>query len=209
MTTKSIVLPNGRLGITFDGDPPKVASVAKDSPLFDEVSNGMYAQTLIVPGCELSFIPSATQLDHDLRHFEHQDRTLVLRDFPIIGPPIWIVSLPTGPLGISMMGFPPVITALSGTFDGSDFVRVGLTVDRLVVPGLYDLSLGTGGFTDARVVKVLNETHHVEGRVLVLSDVPPRNQAKKAPGLFDIGGFKASQGWTFKRMFHKGGNGFF
>jgi hypothetical protein len=209
MTTKSIVLPKGRIGITFDGYPPRVASVAKDSPLFDEVSEGCYAQTLIVPGCEVSFIPNATQLDNDLRLFEHQDRTLVLRDFPIAGPPIWTVSLPTGPLGIHMQGFPPVITGVSGVFDGKDFIRVGLTVDRLFVPGLYDLSLATGGFTDARVVKVLNETSHVEGRFMVLSDVLPRNQTKSAPGLLDLGGFKTSQGWSFKRMFKKGGNGFF
>lgn len=209
MTTKSVLLPKGRIGITFQGDPPKVASVAKDSPLFDEVSEGQYAQTLMIPGCEVSFIPSAIQLAHDLQQFDQDDRTLVFRAFPIDGPPIWAISLPTGPLGISFKGFPPVITGMSKVFDSRGFIRVGLTVDRLVVPGLYDLSLGSGGFTDARVSKVLNETQHVEGRLLVLVDAPQHNQTKKSPGLFDLGGFQSSKGWTVKRMFHKGGHGFF
>ena len=206
MRVKSIVLlPKGDIGIKFDGDPPIVSSIANESPLLNESLLGLYAQTLIVPGCELSFIHSATHLDHYLNLFAHSDRTLVFRETPIEGPQTWTIHLPTGPLGITMQGFPPVITGVSDNFVGKPFVSVGFTVQRLIVPGQYDLSLGAGGFTDARVVKVLTETKYVEGRLLVVSNVQVEHPRKQNQ-MFDFGGFLPSKGWTFRRMFHAGGD---
>ena len=207
MTTKSIVLPRGKIGVTFDGAPPVVIRVLKNSPVYDEVTEGLYAQTLIVPGCEISFIPYAAWLYDVLKHFEQVDRTLVLRDAPMTGPPLWIISLPTGPLGIHMKGFPPVITLVNADSKIKELVQEGVIVDRLVVPNICDLSLGVGGFTDTRVIKTLRETQNVEGRQLVLKAIDIR-QAKKRTPLFDFGAFKPARGWGLNRMANKGGKGF-
>mmetsp|Transcript_28982 Transcript_28982/g.47859 ORF Transcript_28982/g.47859 Transcript_28982/m.47859 type:complete len:211 (-) Transcript_28982:84-716(-) len=209
MTSKSIILPRGNIGITFDGSPPKIIRVAKDSPV-QEVEEGLYAQTLIVPGCEMSFIPYAARLVSDLQYFEQVDRTLVFRDAPLTGPPIWKLSLPLGPLGIIMKGFPPVITTVENNSEFKGLIQEGMTVDRLIVPGVCDLNLASGGFTDTRVTKMLNESQKVEGRILVLTLLVgvPTGKIKSKNKAFDLEGFKPSKGWSLGRMFNKGGNGF-
>lgn len=204
MTSKSIILPRGKIGVTFDGSPPKVIRVTKDSPVQGTVEEGLYAQTLIVPGCEMSFIPYAARMVADLKYFQDLDRTLILRDTPQIGPPVWKISLPVGPVGIVMKGFPPIITQVDANSELKDFIQVGMTVDRLIVPGVCDMNLATGGFTDARVTKILNDNQTVEGRILVLTLVlegVPTGNPKTKNMAFDIDSLLPSKGWTLKRMF--------
>lgn len=209
-TSTSIALPRGRIGVTFDGSPPKVVKVGDGSPIQKVAREGLYVQALIVPRCEMSFIPYASRLVDDLQRFEQTDRTLVFRDAPLMGPPLWKVSLSPGPLGIVMKGFPPVITKVDSTSEYRDLIHEGMTVDRLVIPGVCDLNLASGGFTDARVTKMLSENQQVEGRILVLSllDGIPTGSTKSKNKMFDLDGFKPSKGWSLDRMFNKGGKGF-
>jgi hypothetical protein len=198
--SRQLILPNGDTGLTFQGSPPLIQSVAIHSPFHEEHLEGLYVQSLIVPGCEISFIPHTTQLHHDLERFQHVSRILLLRDSPLNGPPVWKITLPTGKLGITMKGFPPVISSVD--FDSScrEFIQVGMVVDRLIVPNICDMSLSSGGFTDIRVMKALHESENIEGRLLVICEPTLAPYVKKSQ-MFDLGSFKPSKGWSLSRMF--------
>jgi hypothetical protein len=199
MMSRTIALPIGETGLTFHGNPPQIQSVAIDSPFYGEHLEGLYVQSMTVPGCEISYIPHTTQLTHELERFHQVNRSLMLRDSPLNGPPVWKISLRPGKLGITMKGFPPVITSVDCNSICNQFIQVGMLVDRLIVPDVCDMSLGSGGFTDVRVMKALDESENKEGRLLLLSELTVVPQVKRNQ-MFDFGSFKPSKGWNFRRL---------
>jgi hypothetical protein len=98
-----------------------------------------------------------------------------------------------------MKGFPPVITSVDCNSIYNQLIQVGMLVDRLIVPDVCDMSLGSGGFTDVRVKKALDESENKEGRLLVLSEPAVVPQVKRDQ-MFDLGSFKPSKGWDFRRL---------
>jgi hypothetical protein len=197
-TTETIVLPKGPIGVVFDGKPPIVQEILSDSPLFGtKLAVGQYVQTLIVPGVvEISFITDTQHLLYYLDYYQQaESRTLILRRHILSGPLQFKLTLPatSDNLGLTMAGFPPIITHIAADSPFFGLVQSGMVVDRLYIPGWQpksELSLATGGFTDANVIKALKDSSHIEGRILVLKilDKPILGDTKSSSAGFDLEG---------------------
>lgn len=125
------------------------------------------------------------------------------QDVPVAaGTTLSHLTLPSGKLGITLKGFPPVVTAVTPDSPLAGEVLPGMTIDQLIIPGSPPFTLASGGFTDLNVTKRLMENSHVEGRVLVLkyAAIPNHPQQRGAGDWFDLQSFTGF--WGIGRMFH-------
>lgn len=210
-TVVEVSLPPGAdLGLVLSGSPATVQTIDTGSPLFknQQIHTGMYAQSLRIPSksTEVCFIPGADLLLRYLQLFSDETRVVVLRSTMVRGPHTWSVPLPPGHtqgLGMELRGFPPVVSSVHPSSPLHPYVPRGWMVDRLVVPDQYDLSLQSGGFTDARVTKIIDDTAYAKGRILtVKNEAPPdrSRQEMESRHAFDLRPFSNSTRWTVPRM---------
>jgi hypothetical protein len=203
VTTTTVEIPAGHyVDCTFRGSPPVVDTVDVASPLNKSVQIGLHVKALRVPGMEIFNFKDTEHLLETLSQFHQMERTLVLTDVQIGGPTMFHISLPSGKLGITLKGFPPVVTSVNTDSPIVGRLAPGMVVEQLIVPGCAPFSLASGGFTDLNVTKRLTDHSHVEGRVLVLmfAAAPNHPQQQGARDAFDVGFFKGS--WGIKRMFY-------
>jgi hypothetical protein len=206
MTSLNVGLPVGSsLGLQFaSSSPPVVQAIDEDSPLAKAgIQPGMFVQTLIVEDAEYSYITDVQSLEEALAFYSHVPRTLVFRDVPLQGPPTVTITLPVGTqLGIKLKGFPPTVVEVdkSSTLYGK--LPVGYVVERLIIEK-KELSLASGGFSDVNVRRALEESSHIEGRILVANNVTPLGDTKSSNRPFDLGAFRNHSPWSLNRMFGK------
>jgi hypothetical protein len=204
MTSLNVGLPVGSsIGLHFaSSSPPVVEAIDEDSPLAKAgIQPGMFVQTLIVEDAEYSNISDVLSLEEALDFYNRVPRTLVFRDAPLQeGPPTVKIILPVGRLGIQLRGFPPTVVEVdkSSTLYGK--LPVGYVVERLIIEK-KELSLLSGGFSDVNVRRALEESSHIEGRILVANNVAPLGDTKSSSRPFDLGAFCNQSPWSLKRMF--------
>jgi hypothetical protein len=204
MTSLNVGLPVGSsLGLHIAGNPPVVQAIDPDSPLAKAgIQPGMYVQTLLVSDAEYSYITDAPSLEEALHYYHDIPRTLVFTDVALEGPPSIKVTLPVGKLGIQLKGFPPSVVAVDKMSALYGKLPVGYVVDRLIIDG-KELSLATGGFSDVNVKRALNESSHIEGRIMVVNNVTPLGDTRSSNRPFDLGAFVNHTPWSLGRMFGK------
>mmetsp|Transcript_15396 Transcript_15396/g.31451 ORF Transcript_15396/g.31451 Transcript_15396/m.31451 type:complete len:195 (-) Transcript_15396:278-862(-) len=89
------------------------------------------------------------------------------------------VTLPTGKLGIKLVGSPPVITSVADDSPIAHLVKQGHVVEKVIIPEMDEIS-----DLDANALRdVLAEKSEVEGRILVVkeSSPPPTSSSPGSP----------------------------
>lgn len=230
-TLQVVPLPIGltlsELGIEIgrSSSPPTITNVfvEKDSPLVGLVHIGQYCHGIRLPQVEIVNLTDAAQLMDLIQANQHNPRELLLSDTAFYIDPclqqqqqggggysgaLYKHTLPTTTrntdLGIQFGGFPPVIESVSPHSPCAGRLHSHQTVECLMVsPNQEIFSLTSGAFTSAKLVEKLNNSAHVEGRLLVVKDGVVRSQKGEATW-FDWGGsFTNQSSWGIRRMFGK------
>lgn len=187
-----------------EGNPPRVKHVMVgpiESPHW-----GLFVGSLEVVGrVKFSNFATSYQLISELRRYCNEPMILHLTDAqPEVGY-VTEVILPKGDLGVTLKGFPPIVTAVASSSPILEMVHVGERVERLIIPDYnLDLSLSSGGFTSDRVTRILDEHQNVDGRILIVVQHDSNTHPAHVEGensMFDWGSFRFSPNWTLRRMF--------
>jgi hypothetical protein len=162
----TILLPPGKLGVTFKGTPPAVSSVSEQSPLLGFARLGLIADKLILgDGTELSGFTTSELIAALKGSSREEDRKLILVKEPTTTAAADKIMLPRGTLGISFKGTQPTVTGVSDDSPLVGKVRTGLVADTLILADGTEYS----GMTSAELMQHLKESSAQEGRQLLLS----------------------------------------
>jgi hypothetical protein len=182
-----VTLPLGcqDLGVEFAGTPPAVSKVHPHSPLGNQLQVGLYVHGISLPGVEIINLTAPLHVVDLIQSNVTNSRQLLLSPSPFyvddcLGEsssscrgPLYKHTLPATPnLGISLVGFPPIVTAVTPGSPMAGRLIPGQTVHALFLPGEQRLDLAAGAFTSGKVQESLDRTSHVEGRQLVVNDAP-------------------------------------
>lgn len=198
-----IVLPTGRLGVTFSKTaPPTVIALKDDSPIKDDVMLGMYVDMFTLSDGTAKTGLSTPELTAELNAtVNEEDRLLLLknprssepRPYEVILPDETTVVLPTGTLGISFRetrNSMCVVTRVHETSKMKNVVRVGMAVDILAVSAEQVYS----GLTAKEICRVLAETKGVAGRKLTLKNPDTARMSTRNVIVDDDGEFSTVNG---------------
>jgi hypothetical protein len=184
--------PNTDLGIVFGADPLRVLGLTQPIPsLAREGRNieGYYFHSLRLPGLEIKNVVHASELISTITANRHLSITLVVSSHP---PPTnrngcqYKHDLPaTDNLGVYFSGFPAKIQAVDPNSPMAGKMHRGQSVYAVVVPGLADLTMQSGGFTGSRVAEHLQTHWHVPGKQIVITHQPILVQDRTSNGAFD------------------------
>lgn len=196
-----VTLPLGchDVGVEFAGTPPTVSNVHPKSPLVDQVQVGLYVHGICLPGVEIINIANPQQVRDLIQSNVSSLRQLMLSYSPFyvdrsLGPsrssyngPLYKHTLPATPsLGFSLVGFPPIVSAVPSGSPMAGRLIPGQTVQALLVPGEQRLDLAAGAFTSAKVQEKLDRTSCLEGRQLVVNDAPHAPREKGSSKAFVV-----------------------
>jgi hypothetical protein len=203
----------------IQGSPPLVVAISKlvssSSAVFDTIHWGLH-----VHGLEIVGTVKITRFHHHrevvlaLEKYEREERILYLTDAPPMDDDAlsYEIPLPTpGELGMTLKGFPPIISHVSTSSPICDLLGTGQRVDRLIIHEddddkneILDWSLSSGGFTAQRVTKALLEHNRLGRRriLIVVTDTKPRKRHTDGDTMwFDWGSLRdTTSKWSLKRM---------
>lgn len=212
------------------GSPPRILVAAQSqhattTPFFDSIHWGLYVHALEIIGTvKISNFRRHSEVVNSLERYsmmvvQEQEQNnlpsalvLYLTDAAPLEEDYLSseIILPAGDLGLALKGFPPIVSKVHALSPIRDLIQVGQRVDRLIIREReINWSLSSGGFTDQRVAKALNEHDDVEnGRILVVvadDDVCKKKKYStgKDKGVnmwFDWGSFQNSSRWSLSRM---------
>ena len=202
MITKVHLLPGAAVYDVLYGSPPRVQDGG--SELFQSFHFGLFVSSLEVVGrIKISNFASHHDLLSELQKYCNDSRILYLTDAEPEVVYLAEVSLPKGNLGLTLTGFPPFIAAISPSSPIIGMVQVGDQVESVQILDVdLDLNLGSGGFTNHRVAKVLDEHGSAERRVLVVTRsayARPSDSRDTSP-MWDWGSFRDTTRWSLRRM---------
>jgi hypothetical protein len=203
----------------MQGSPPVVvvaASKLASSTVFDTIHWGLHIHALEIVGTvKITNFHHHREVVAALQKYKSDERMLYLTDAAPMDDDALSYGIPfptPGDLGMSLKGFPPIISHISTSSPIYDLLGIGQRVDRLIIHGDYDgtndgildWSLSSGGFTAQRVTKALLE-HNQLGRrrilVVVVDTNPRRRHADGDTMWFDWGSFRdTTSKWSLKRM---------
>jgi hypothetical protein len=194
------------IGIEFQGSPPAIFSVRKDSPVQDRVQVGHYCHGLLMPDVEIVQITLVSHLNELLRVNAGTTRQLLFSRSPVyvdfvnsnnnsmrrqVVEVLYKHTLPQAKhLGFLMQGFPPVISAVDQDSLLFQKLHPHQTVEALVIPGQAIFNLAAGAFTSAKLQEKLIETAHISGRQLVVKDGANPTPFCGSSDPFDFGGMR-------------------
>ena len=159
-----ILLPVGKIGVVFKGEPPKVVSVTDFSPLIGKIKEGYVFDGLFLKdGTEFLNLSTPELILTLAEHINEEGRKI---KFIMSLPDTTIVTLPSGDVGLTITGRPPLITKIADESLQSK-IRVGLAVDTLT---LEDGTTFTG-LTCDELDEALKDDSASEGRVLTLKNI--------------------------------------
>lgn len=170
--TSIVVLPNVTCGISFKGSPPCVQSVALDSPVRDQIEEGMYVHGFVARKKDIVYsgIGTATELGRLLQKHMNDVRVLVLNskvDVVVNHSMTTTLSLPKeGSLGVVFTG-----TRISDIRVNSPLEQAaaeGMYVHALSAPGIQYMGISSAEELKARLLKHKDESP----RKIVLSHRP-------------------------------------
>jgi hypothetical protein len=194
--TMEVVLPAGKLGVSFKGSPPTVSKLSPESPVKDELLAGMavdmltYEDGTVMSGMSTQELVSALSESAD-----SEGRTLTLKNPAVkamstkqlILPDEKDITLPAGKLGISFKGTPPIVSRLHDDSPMKGIVRVGMVVDTLDIPG--EEGGHFAGLTAKELVGLLADSKDVEGREIVLKNPATATLSERAWALAEATSF--------------------
>eukprot|EP00548_Thalassiothrix_antarctica_P008328 CAMPEP_0194132366 /NCGR_PEP_ID=MMETSP0152-20130528/2848_1 /TAXON_ID=1049557 /ORGANISM="Thalassiothrix antarctica, Strain L6-D1" /LENGTH=766 /DNA_ID=CAMNT_0038827401 /DNA_START=56 /DNA_END=2356 /DNA_ORIENTATION=- len=181
-----LILPTGKLGITFTGSVPIAKSFRDDSPVAGSYPPGMYVDKLVMPDGYSQSGMNTRELVNLLGQFtEEEGRCLVLRNLKTTQPSMKQVLFPnektvtisTGKLGLSFKG--RKIARISRIHQDSKMkglVYIHMIIDTISIPGGSTFS----GMTAKEAARILGDTKNVGGRTITLkgpdsNDISIRN----------------------------------
>jgi len=176
-----VMLPSGRVGIKMEGIPPELVAISPESPIVDEVVEGMVADTLTLEDGKVMYEMSTDDLQDALVDNADSEGRIIrfinpatreLTPAPDEEPeeePAELeipdekeVFLPSGKLGLMLQGSPPEITGISPESPIADEVMEGMVVDTLTLEdGQVVYEMETDMFT-----AILRENEDSEGRLV-------------------------------------------
>jgi hypothetical protein len=165
---RKIILPTGKLGLSFKFTPPVVWKVQEDSPIKDFIKADMFVEALVLDdGTELGGLDTADLMMGLKEHGDQENRTLILRDVATELSGDRIIKLPSGKLYITFKGMsPPFVVDVNVESPLYGQVKEGCYVDKLV--------LGDGteytGLDRVELLKIINDTIDLDGRTLYIKD---------------------------------------
>mmetsp|Transcript_30313 Transcript_30313/g.50361 ORF Transcript_30313/g.50361 Transcript_30313/m.50361 type:complete len:215 (-) Transcript_30313:451-1095(-) len=179
---RSVIIPGGTedSGMTFVGTPPVITYVDPDCAVKGEPEIGLYVHSLVLPQVEIVNIRDASHLVDLMNANIPRRRELILspsqqyEDQSLNSThkgALYKHVLPaTSDLGLKLTGFPPVVASLDDSSPLKHRLLPEQTVEALLIPGEQRMDLQSGGFTAARVTKMLKDTSDIKGRQLVVKD---------------------------------------
>ncbi|KAG7374184.1 hypothetical protein IV203_013279 [Nitzschia inconspicua] len=187
-------IPPGQadLGIEFAESPPKIVRVDPSCIFEGKAEVGLYVHVLRLPELEIVNLRDSQHLVNLLQANVSLPRELWLSENPSYvdtslgsthtGALYKHVLPATENLGVLLVAFPPIINVVREESPMKGRLIPGQTVEALLIPGRPRMDLAAGAFTDAKVTQALQETSHIEGRMLVVKDAPhaPREKGTSA-----------------------------
>jgi len=181
-----VVLPPGKLGVTFTGRPAVAKSFRDDSPIAASIPPGMFIDKFVMPDGYSQAGMSTRELVGLLNQFINEEgRCIVLRNAKtsqpsnpqVLYPMEKTVTISTGKLGLSFKG--RNIARISRVHDDSKMKGIcykNMLVDSITIPGGSTFS----GMTAKEAARILIDTKNVGGRTMTLkspenSDISVRN----------------------------------
>eukprot|EP00548_Thalassiothrix_antarctica_P005950 CAMPEP_0194147238 /NCGR_PEP_ID=MMETSP0152-20130528/22603_1 /TAXON_ID=1049557 /ORGANISM="Thalassiothrix antarctica, Strain L6-D1" /LENGTH=793 /DNA_ID=CAMNT_0038847955 /DNA_START=66 /DNA_END=2447 /DNA_ORIENTATION=- len=177
----NVVLPIGKLSVTFKGSKRAIVSTVKESsPLFGVIPEGMGVDVVKIKGRKYMELNAADLAELLRETSDIPDRMIKLRDmenpeeFSQIPDELEVV-LPAGKLGIIFAGTPPVAKSFKETSTIAGAMPPGMFVDKLKMSSGHCVS----GFTTKELVKYLADYSVKDGRVLVLRSIKTQRASPK------------------------------
>jgi hypothetical protein len=168
---------NADPGIVFRGDPLRVLHLTQPIPsLVREGTNieGYYFHSLRLPGLEIKNVVHEQQLNNILTANRHLPRTLVVSSHPPLASKNgchYKHDLPvTEHLGLHFTGFPAKVQSVDPNSFMVGKIHPGQSVSAVIVPGLADLTMLSGGFAGSHVQQHLQTYRHVPNKQLTVMD---------------------------------------
>jgi hypothetical protein len=171
---------NTDMGIVFGAAPLRVLSITQPIPSLAREGThieGYYFISLRLPGLEIKNVVQALELSELITVNRHLTITLVVSSHP---PPTngngchYKHDLPaTNNLGIHFSGFPAKTQSVDPNSPMAGKIHPGQSVYAVIVPGLADLTMQSGGFTGSRVAEHLQTHWHVPHKQLVVTTHQP------------------------------------
>ena len=178
--SKEVAIPAGRLDVVFKGTPPIVVKLNASCPVKKELTVGLFVDMVTLSdGTVLSGL-SASELVAVLKESaDSEGRTILLKnpatktpsEKNTILPDEKTVVLPTGSIGVSFKGTPPMVSRLIDSSPVKGIFRLGMVVDTLDIPGESDAEAKSyAGMSPRELVKIMKENANIEGRKIVLKN---------------------------------------
>eukprot|EP00548_Thalassiothrix_antarctica_P007737 CAMPEP_0194129492 /NCGR_PEP_ID=MMETSP0152-20130528/690_1 /TAXON_ID=1049557 /ORGANISM="Thalassiothrix antarctica, Strain L6-D1" /LENGTH=769 /DNA_ID=CAMNT_0038823693 /DNA_START=59 /DNA_END=2368 /DNA_ORIENTATION=- len=169
-----VVLPAGKLGCTFTGNPPVPKTFRENSPVTGSIPPGMFVDCLVLPdGFRRSGFNTREFVTLLNQTTEEDGRVLILKNIKNCEPSVReevfpmdkTVTLPTGRIGLSFKGRKNArISRLHDDCKLAGQVYKGMIVDTITIPGGSSFS----GMTSKEAARVLSDTKAVGGRTMTL-----------------------------------------
>eukprot|EP00548_Thalassiothrix_antarctica_P001887 CAMPEP_0194145386 /NCGR_PEP_ID=MMETSP0152-20130528/17290_1 /TAXON_ID=1049557 /ORGANISM="Thalassiothrix antarctica, Strain L6-D1" /LENGTH=756 /DNA_ID=CAMNT_0038845615 /DNA_START=62 /DNA_END=2332 /DNA_ORIENTATION=+ len=177
----NIVLPMGKLGVMFKGsDRAIISRVKSGSPLSGIVPEGMAVDIVTIEDRDYMELNANDLAELLSSTSEIPGRTMKLRDaanteeFSRLPDDIDVL-LPTGKLGCTFSGTPPVAKSFKESSPIAGAIPPGMFVDKLIMPDGYSVS----GLSTKELVKVLGQFSEEEGRIIVLKNMKSETPSPK------------------------------
>jgi hypothetical protein len=204
---RKLPLPPGALiNSAIRGNPPRIQEETNE--FIEQIHWGLFVSAMEVVGIVKMFHYSGyEQILSDLTKYQNQSRILHLTDAEPDDSDYYSIELLLpmgGDLGVSFVGFPPIVSAVSEGSPIRSILQEGMQVERFLIPKLeFSMSLGDGGFTNYRLVKALDEHREVEGGILVVSSRKQTVRAREpwvSKFIWDLNAFRNTSKWSIRRI---------
>mmetsp|Transcript_17126 Transcript_17126/g.49147 ORF Transcript_17126/g.49147 Transcript_17126/m.49147 type:complete len:304 (+) Transcript_17126:332-1243(+) len=177
---KKVTLPTGHAGLSFAGQPPQINGVKDGSALTGMVNEGEYIVGLVVPSVIEMYGFNQSELGYLLRRYSDIDgRMLLVGKAPASdGGKKAMLTLPSGPIGVTFSGCPPEVTKVRDESPLSGLIAVGQVVIGFQIPTKLDFS---ADIETSELVSMLKANQDRDDRILIMSNEPePSPSAPRA-----------------------------
>jgi hypothetical protein len=182
--TITLTLPPGDKGITIEGDPPTITSIARTSPLRDNIRIGLAVDSLALEDGTEYIGYSAEEVVTCLEDDGKDTITMELKNPQVVSlstrsttlPKSKTITLPIGAIGAIFQGAPAKVSKMTPDSPMRGIFRLGMVVDSLIFPDGTEYR----GLKAREISKTLGASSDVEGRVILLKNPAARDLPQKS-----------------------------
>jgi hypothetical protein len=169
--SKEVTLPNGPLGVIFQGLPSQISKMTAESPMRATFRIGMVADKLSLPdGTEYMGL-KAKQLSKTLSGTHDMEGRILYLKNPgardIAQKSTTTLPLPAGDLGLTFSGEPAVIVEVAEGSPLAGKVWAGQQVDTIILPNGTEYDVVDG----LEAMDIFEESANSEGRFMLLTNM--------------------------------------